>query len=232
MLRGEAAARFLASFVPFARQLARLGAGNSLSQVLLKVAAPGVPDFYQGTELWDLTLVDPDNRRPVDFARRRELARDLAPLVALARAGDPASAPRVAELLASWPDGRIKLFTTLASLGLRRDQPRLFLDGRYLPLDVSAPAGAEAVAFARLKGEASVIAIAPTLTLALNREDFPLGDAWGDGSVALPADVAGATWTNVLTGERLSRDGAGSRGSLRLADAFRTLPIALLRPQP
>jgi (1->4)-alpha-D-glucan 1-alpha-D-glucosylmutase len=220
MLAGDIAPKFLAEFVPFARELARAGAANSLSQLLLKVTAPGVPDFYQGTELWDLTLVDPDNRRPVDFEMRSRMARDLEPLVRAAREGDTDAARDVAALLGDWHDGRIKLFATLASLGLRREMPEVFLDGRYVPLDVEAPKGTAVVAFARVLDARTVITIAPALTRPVAPDRFALGDVWDDTVISGPA-LAGSGWLNVLTGERVGPE-------IRLREALRTLPVALL----
>ena len=229
MLRGRAAARFLPAFLPVARRLARAGAASSLSQLLLKIAAPGVPDFYQGTELWDLTLVDPDNRRPVDFAARLRMAGELAPLVASARAGQPSTAARVRALLETWPDARIKLFVTLAALGLRREQAALFLDGRYEMLDADPPQGADVVAFARVNAGRGAIAIAPTLTRGLSGDAFAVGSLWGDSGVTL-AGVEGDTFLNVITGEQVAAREANGARRIRLADALRTVPIALLVP--
>src|SRR5690606_1934861 len=106
VLNGRGAARFLAAFLPFQRRVATLGVTNALAQVVLKIASPGVPDFYQGTELWDLTLVDPDNRRPVDFAARLKMLVGIDPLVAAIEHGEDSGA-RVGALLESWHDGRI-----------------------------------------------------------------------------------------------------------------------------
>ena len=228
VLAGGTARSFLPAFVPFAQALARAGAANSLSQLLIKTAAPGVPDFYQGTELWDLTLVDPDNRRPVDFDVRCRMAQELEPLVRDARSGAPDAAARVAALLDRWTDGRIKLFTTLAALSLRRERPDLFLRGRYVPLQTTLPPGAEAIAFERRDDRGAVIAIAPTLTRGIAAGHFALGDKWGDGSVHLPESTAGAPLLNVLTGERIEILEGESGPHVPLAGVFRTIPIALL----
>jgi len=128
----EVAGRLLVEDVSFtvrARdKIGLVGAHNSLSQLVLKLASPGVPDIYQGSELWDLSLVDPDNRRPVDFETRnrilQEVRDDQKPRAELAR-----------ELYQSWPDGRIKLFLTQSGLRTRRDNPGIFGDGEYLPLE-------------------------------------------------------------------------------------------------
>ena len=142
-LAGADAARLLATFVPFQRRIARLGMINSLAQLTLKIGSPGVPDFYQGTDLWDLTLVDPDNRRPVDFTHRARLLDEVDAVLAL-------EAPRRGEviggLLTDWADGRVKMLVTAAGLRLRRAIPALFAGGGYRPIatDVSVPAGAVA----------------------------------------------------------------------------------------
>src|SRR5690606_13113965 len=118
-LTGRNAGAFLRLFLPFVHRISRLGAVNSLSQLLLKVASPGVPDFYNGTELWDLSLVDPDNRRPVDFAIREAW---LTETLAWLQAADPARRiDRWTSLLTEWADGRVKLAATAALLRFRRD---------------------------------------------------------------------------------------------------------------
>src|SRR5258706_5722433 len=125
---------FLEAFVGFQRRIAFFGFLNGLAQVVLKATAPGVPDFYQGTELWDFSLVDPDNRRPVDYA---------------ARAAMLAKMPAAPTLLRRWTDGRVKLFVTQRSLALRAAHTALFRDGAYTPLD----AGPNVVAFTRTHGD-------------------------------------------------------------------------------
>ena len=110
--------RFLESFIPLAEEIARMGAINSLSQTLLKLTSPGVPDIYQGNEIWDFSLVDPDNRRPVDYAKRKKML-------------DALKGATPEELLDNWSDGRIKLFLTHRLLTFRRENPELFRDGSY-----------------------------------------------------------------------------------------------------
>jgi (1->4)-alpha-D-glucan 1-alpha-D-glucosylmutase len=152
-LTGPSGERLLSAFLPVQRRIASIGMINSLAQVTLKIGSPGVPDFYQGTDLWDLSLVDPDNRRPVDFTLR---ARLLDEVDAVLSATDEASRARtISEWLTTWADGRIKLLVTAAGLRLRRAQPDIFQGGRYRPLatEVTVPAGA--VAFARLPAEGS-----------------------------------------------------------------------------
>ena len=180
---------FLADLHQFAQQVADHGRWNSLSQVVLKVASPGVPDFYQGTELWTLTLVDPDNRQPVDFA---------AAAAAAGGAAEPrtSAGPRVAAAVASCSsiaaDGRIKLFATWQALQARRQLPELFTAGEYLPLEVRGKHAERIVALARRRGSELAIAVVPRLTVKLCGFGGPppLGELWGDTAIVLPAGNA------------------------------------------
>ncbi len=148
-------AGFLASFLPFVQRVARLGVQNSLIQLVLKLTVPGMPDLYQGCEMWDLSLVDPDNRRPVDYETRDEALRLLQP--ALER--DPASVLR--DLLINWSDGRIKLALTTLLLRLRADHPTLFASGGYEPLTITGEP-AQALGFLRSEAETQVaVLVAP-----------------------------------------------------------------------
>jgi (1->4)-alpha-D-glucan 1-alpha-D-glucosylmutase len=226
VLTGDAAPAFLRSFVPAARRLAWLGMLNSGSQVVLKLVSPGVPDIYQGTELWDLSLVDPDNRRPVDFARRRALLDELAPL--LQSGNESVATPRLADLLRNWPDGRIKLLLTAAGLRLRRHHAAVFREGEYHALTVIGSAASHVVALARLQGPAAVLALVPRLPASLvgwDHDETPaLGrQVWGETAVLLPPPLADRPWENRLTGATLSPE----RGRLAVADAFTVLPWGL-----
>lgn len=227
-LTGRRARAFLDSFEPFARRIARAGAVNSLAQVVLKVASPGVPDFYQGGELWDLALVDPDNRRPVDFGVRRRLLAELGPAVA----GDLAPARRaelVRALLERWEDGTIKLYVTARALGLRRERPETFLAGGYVPLEASGERAPNLVAFARVLGDDVVIAVVPRLASGLAHGAPPLGlEAWGDTIVHLPEPLADLDFEDALTGAPHRPERGGRGATLRAAGAFAVLPLALL----
>jgi (1->4)-alpha-D-glucan 1-alpha-D-glucosylmutase len=195
------------------------GAVNALTQVLLKVTAPGVPDLYQGTELWHLALVDPDNRRPVDFDRRIRLLRDLD------RRDEAGRAELVGELLNRWRDGRIKLHVTATALRFRRTHPELYARGAYIPLRSTGRRGRNVVAFARRLRESWAITVVPRLVAGLAPPGrFPLGAAaWGGTAVALP-EGAPRDWTNVLTGEPVQ----ASEGRLLARNLFATLPEALI----
>jgi (1->4)-alpha-D-glucan 1-alpha-D-glucosylmutase len=156
ILEPSAKNKFVPTFLPLAAQIAQLGAINSLSQVLLKLTAPGVPDIYQGNEIWDFSLVDPDNRRPVDYQLRTEMLEAL----------DSASP---AELLHNWADGRIKLLVTSRMLRFRREHPELFLRSSYVPLATSGAHAESCIAFAREHGSQWIVIVAPRLS---SRSDF------------------------------------------------------------
>src|SRR5262249_19352112 len=149
--------RFLENFIPMAEEIARAGAINSLAQTLLKLTAPGVPDIYQGNETWDFSLVDPDNRRPVDYEKRQQMLESLGQA-------------NLEELLGCWSDGRIKLFLPQRLLTFRREHHDLFARGRYRAFDLSGEFAECAIAFARSWENQSVIIVAPRLS---SRIGFP-----------------------------------------------------------
>jgi (1->4)-alpha-D-glucan 1-alpha-D-glucosylmutase len=234
VLTGPGALRFLPAFLPFQQRIARSGLVNSLSQVVLKIASPGVPDFYQGSELWDLNLVDPDNRRPVDFAARRE-ALDRIDAVLAQPCGERAAA--LATLLLGWEDGAVKLLITTAALRLRRDAPDLFLDGEYLPLETDSPVEGKVVAFARTIADAAgapqpkvAIAIAPHLVTRMITPDrpVPLADAWRTARVLLPPSLSALSYTDVFTGASLKPARNSGSAWLFVGQALKHLPVALL----
>jgi (1->4)-alpha-D-glucan 1-alpha-D-glucosylmutase len=230
-LKGPGAAKFLAAFEPFAAHVARAGFVNGLAQVVMKLGSPGVPDLYQGTDLWDYSLVDPDNRRPVDFEQRARALDEIESVLA-----EPVAARKsaVAALVESWSDGRIKLLVTTAGLRLRRDQPDLFLSGAYLPLVTQLTVPADIVAFARLgrngDGRAALF-IAPRLVAPLVSapQSVPLGgDAWKTSRILLPPELASRTFTNVLTGERVEPTSTVDEAWLFAGQVFGSVPAAIL----
>ena len=188
VLSGAGGAKFLPAFLPFQRRIAQVGLLNALSQVVLKTASPGVPDFYQGTELWDLNLVDPDNRRPIDFDRRRQALAEVQAITAL-----PCAARRqaIAGLLDRSFDGTIKMFVTATALQLRRDAEDLLLDGDYVPLETEVSVPGDVVAFARTTGDRALVVIAPRLTAKLldGPQAFPVGECWKTSRVLIPQDA-------------------------------------------
>jgi (1->4)-alpha-D-glucan 1-alpha-D-glucosylmutase len=167
---------FLTPFRRFQSGIAFHGFLNSLAQVVVKVCSPGVPDFYQGTELWNFSLVDPDNRRPVDYEKRA---------AALAQLGTPA------ELLRTWTDGGVKLFVTTQSLAVRARHA--FADASYTPLETGTP---NAVAF--LRGDDVLVALPRLTTQLVKPEQLPLAEVWGEHRLDVPG-----RWRNAFTGEEL-----------------------------
>jgi (1->4)-alpha-D-glucan 1-alpha-D-glucosylmutase len=228
-LTGRTAPEFFATFVPFASRVATAGMANALAQLVLKLAAPGVADVYQGTETWDLSLVDPDNRRPVDFAHRRRLLEAVEPWLPVAadggwRARSAGAVEAVREWRAAWPDGRLKLFLTALGLRLRRAHRDLFLGGSYEPLAAAGPAQAHVIAFARTHGPRTLVAVAPRLTVSLGAS-WPGGDslAWHDTTLTVPPPLASASLTNLVSGETLPPGAA-----VPLRDVLAACPVALL----
>jgi (1->4)-alpha-D-glucan 1-alpha-D-glucosylmutase len=224
-LGGPTAQRFLTAFRPLAARIARLGMVNSLAQLVLKLGSPGVPDFYQGCELWDLSLVDPDNRRSVDFAKRQRLLDALVPHLDERTTAEERGG-LLADMLANWTDGRIKMWITACGLRLRNARPELFSAGEYHPLDAIGDRAGHVIAFARTHVAEAVIAVAPRLTMKLTAADHPLpvGErSWGDTRITVPQDLPNR-YRNVLTGEMLRPGPDG----IRLADMLAVLTVALL----
>jgi len=216
---------FLRDFIPFQRRIARCGLFSSLSQVLLKMACPGVPDFYQGSELWDLSLVDPDNRHPVDYRSRIDILQGLK-----AREAAIGARALFRELLEKSEDGRIKLYLICRVLNYRLRHRELFEKGEYLPLEVQGERARRVCAFARRGGGKTVIAAAPRLVAPLitEPEHSPLGEeVWRDSCLLLPEGTAGR-FRNVINGELVKAVEQGGRRGLRLATLFAECPVALL----
>ena len=202
---------FLDDFVNELQPIAIAGALNALTQTLIKLAAPGVPDVYQGTELWDFSMVDPDNRRPVDFQRI---------------AGIAAGIDRCDALVQNWRSGAIKLHLLQAGLRLRAERPDLFGSGAYIPLEAIGKHGHRVVAFARVLGGDAAVAVAPRLCLGLLRGcDVPMvpPSRWGRTTVALPAQMANRRWVNVGTGQHVD-----AKAELALNSILHVCPVALM----
>ncbi|MDT5272680.1 MAG: (1-_4)-alpha-D-glucan 1-alpha-D-glucosylmutase [Acidobacteriota bacterium] len=221
LLDSSVSGDFIRDFGEFQRLTTRAGLLNSLSQTLLKTMAPGVPDFYQGTELWEFTLVDPDNRRPVDYEQRRAL------LASLREVGDGDVSEFVEGLLERPEDGRVKLYVTARALNFRRARAALFARGEYLPLRASGRRAAGVISFARvLDADAAVVVASRFFTrLGVGREGAlsPGREAWGDTTLHLEG-VEGGRYRDVLTGREFeARDGA-----LDMAELLSPLPVALL----
>jgi (1->4)-alpha-D-glucan 1-alpha-D-glucosylmutase len=220
---------FLADFCAFNRRIVRFGLLNGLSQTLLKLTAPGVPDIYQGNETWQFSLVDPDNRRAVDYSGRRRL------LEALAHA--PAAGSLARELTDDVVDPRCKLYLHMRILELRRRDPELFERGEYVPLKVTGRRSPHLCAFARrLEGRLAIV-LAPRLYRKLmgagsasgdGRLRPPLGaEVWENTAVQLPCRLDAPLW-GVLDGAQVPQTGADGPPAISAAAALQSFPVALL----
>lgn len=219
---------FRTDFQPFTRQVAECGIWNSLGQTLLKHTSPGVPDIYQGTEFWDFTLVDPDNRRNVDYGLRQ---RALGDLQASLR-DSPERSLVSAELLATAIDGRIKLFVHWAALEFRRRCPALFTTGDYQPVQAAGPRAEHLCAFLRRMETDAALIVVPRLISHLSEKlgTAPIGaEVWSDTELLLPSEFAGRHWRNVFTHEEIV---PRADSSLAVSDVFRVFPVGLFEVIP
>ena len=225
ILDNRSGGRFLQDFCPFAARLAHFGRLNSLAQTLLRLTLPGVPDIYQGSELWNLSLVDPDNRRPVDYESRR---RHLQEIRRREREDGPVALCR--HLLEDAHSGGVKLFVIWKTLRLRKQLEALFRLGAYHPLAAEGTKSAHLCVFARIHQEMTAVVIVPRLTYGLlaGNPVWPLDETvWEDTRVRLPG--TGTIWRNVLTGERLSLSLSAADGQiLMIHSALNSFPLALL----
>ena len=216
---------FLADFRGFHACIELSGAVNGLAQTVLKLTLPGVPDVYQGCELWDLSLVDPDNRRPVDYAARRRMLTEIS-----ANFADGGEVAAARALLDRWQDGGIKLFVVWRLLALRRQQPELFASGRYIDLAVRGGMADHIFAFARRVRDEGIVVAVPRLTARL-AGGWPLGTAaWRDTRVILPKSPGSQGGRHVLTGADIAPTARPSGSGVRLpaAELFRDLPVAII----
>jgi (1->4)-alpha-D-glucan 1-alpha-D-glucosylmutase len=219
---------FLNDLLALQRRVAYFGYFNSLAQVLLKLTCPGVPDLYQGAELWDFSLVDPDNRRPVDYHLRQEMLTEFRSRLSQ---GGPERTQLTGDLLGNLPDGRIKLFLIYQTLSFRRTHEEVFACGDYLPLEAVGSRRDHVCAFARSAGDQVILTIVPRLVVRLGdgTERPPLGPGvWGNTRLLLPPPFLGRRYLNLFTGEELAPDNhKGATGSL-LSAILGRFPVALL----
>ncbi len=228
VLAGSHAQKFRPMFLPFQHHVARCGVVNALAQVVLKIGSPGVPDFYQGSELWEFTLVDPDNRRPIDYLRREQMLDTVDAVLAL-----PPEPRRGAlrRLLETVPSGAIKLLVTAAALRLRAAKADLFLEGEYLPLDVDTTVDGRVIAFARIDAAGgAAIAMAPHLASGLISAERPLptGDVWRTSRVLLPPALGAVSFTDAITGAAHRPVTSGTASWLFVGQVLKVVPVALL----
>ncbi|KAA9346144.1 malto-oligosyltrehalose synthase [Adhaeribacter soli] len=209
---------FRKTFIPFVQQLNFYGMLYSLGQTLVKITAPGIPDIYQGCELWDLSMVDPDNRRPVNFdLRKRQLTRMQK------QAGNDRK-NLLKSLLENWTDASVKQFTVWQALQCRKANPELFTEGEYIPLNLNAESAGKVLGYARKHASGWCLVLVPLHVSQISKPSvFPLGEqAWSSSAVQLPAG-APATWHNYFTDETIT-----GNSSLKLSEVFASLPVALL----
>jgi (1->4)-alpha-D-glucan 1-alpha-D-glucosylmutase len=202
---------FASDAARFVRRIAPAGAVNGLAQTLLKLTAPGVPDFFQGTEFWDFSLVDPDNRRPVDFPARTEALHTGATPTALA---------------ATWRDGRVKQAVIARTLAVRRAAPELFARGDYRPLEATGPLARHVLAFMRVRGDAASLTVVPRLPHRLMAEDGAITippAAWQDTALRCPDDIVGRRLRDALDG----RAGVPLPQTLSIGALLGDCPVAL-----
>ena len=218
ILRPGADNRFLNELETFVASIQRAGLMNGLSQLAVKISSPGVPDFYQGTEMWDLSLVDPDNRRPVDFEKRKRFLREIKEL----EEGDILEL--IGELISRKEDGRIKLFLIYKSLEARNGRTELFENGEYLPLEVEGGYNDHVVAYARRDKNGSAITVAPRfLTQLVKEKEHPFGNnVWKDTRIVIPEDLC-QSWKDSFTENIIKMD-----RTVAVGEILKHFPVALL----
>jgi (1->4)-alpha-D-glucan 1-alpha-D-glucosylmutase len=231
-MQGENA--FLDDFLPFQKHVAHYGKINSLAQLLLKLTCPGVPDIYQGSELWDLRLVDPDNRGPIDYKVRHAILLDLAERICPFENGRRSTYPLkdlAVELLRESDDGRIKLYIIYRMLKFRRQHPEVFTTARYIPLDAKGIKERNVCAFSRVHASHAAIVAVPRLLVDLtDGSESALLDkeSWKDTRLLLPNKNRKNNYRNLFTGEVLSAEENEGVASLRLSALFENFPVAVL----
>jgi len=201
--------KFLLDFSRLQKKLAYFGALSSIGQLVLKITSPGIPDFYRGLEIWDLSLADPDNRRPVDFSRRVAMFDELK------------THTNARALLKHWSDGRLKMFVTWKLLNFRRERRSMFLDGEYIPLQVTGARSNHIIAFARRRQDEWCVVAVPRLCASLTRVGSPpIGQkVWGDTQIELPPGLP-------ERGQHAFTD--RSTSTSRVSDLFETVPFAVV----
>lgn len=210
---------FLDDLSKFISKIAPAGFLNSLSQLLLKITSPGIPDFYQGSEIWDFSLVDPDNRRPVDFSKRKTLLNDLK-----VKTSDD-----LQQLITNLDDGKIKLFMTSRALELRKKLPEVFLDGDYQPLNIEGNGKQNVIAFSRTRGKKSVIAISTRFFLPFLEENGMIDPSnWINTCLKLSPELASSSWMDVFSRQEFIPQRNNDQGELSLDKILNIMPFALL----
>jgi (1->4)-alpha-D-glucan 1-alpha-D-glucosylmutase len=219
---------FLQDFIPFQQRLAKYGIYNSLSQVLIKTLAPGVPDFYQGTELWDFSLVDPDNRQPVDYVLRQQR---LSELQHMQKTTSPLDF--IHTLFQDAETGLIKMYLTTTALHVRKKNPKLFLEGSYVPLEAKGEQAHHVCGFARQVDSHICLTVFPRFLTSLipDATTSPIGESvWGDTWIVLSPERHHHSFRNILTQEIVTLQNHPGMVGLPLGTLFQHFPFALLEP--
>lgn len=218
--------KFLDSFLAFQKKISHYGMYNSLSQTLLKITSPGIPDFYQGTELWDFSLVDPDNRRPVDYTLR------IKTLEAIKKSERERSLSELArELTIQRENGNIKLFLTYHALSCRKKHRDLFERGDYLPVEAKGEKSHHVCAFARKSGTSTLLVVVPRFftKLVQRPDELPMGKTvWADSFLSVPFEAAGVPYRNVFTGEIVTAGKDGDVTTFSVSEILANFPVALM----
>lgn len=215
LLSQEKSREFLDDFLPFQRNIATYGVVNSLAQTLLKITSPGVPDFYQGTELWNLSMVDPDNRRPVDLKKLLPILEEITQM-------QPQELP---ELLNNPQDAKVKLYEIYKALQVRQKEKVLFAEGEYIPLKVKGIYKSHVIAFCRKKADTYAVTVVPRLLASLTKGQGLDRVEWEDTCICLPQNLSGS-WQNIFTEKRT--ENTSSKDRLQVNELFSVFPVALL----
>ncbi len=208
---------FLKDFIPFQRKIAHFGLFNSLSQLMIKMTSPGIPDFYQGSELWDLTLVDPDNRRDIDFEKRKALLEEIK----------EKESRDIGEVMEDYfsrkEEGIIKLYVVYRCLHARKKYCEFFSDGDYAAVETGGTYRESIISFARIKEKRAVLTVVPRfLTSFVNEGEMPFGDIWKETFITIPDGIA-TSYTDIITGEEILAD-----KMVYIRDIFRCFPGSVL----
>jgi (1->4)-alpha-D-glucan 1-alpha-D-glucosylmutase len=226
-LAPQVSGRFLTDVQHLVQRIARPGLWNALARTVIQLTAPGIPDIYHGDELWNFSLVDPDNRRPVDFDRRDRLLADLS---AAWEGSDSDRQSLLRELVATPADGRIKLHVVRRALAARRTARELFRAGDYEALQVRGAAANHVFAFARRLGRQAAITIVPRLALTLTGDPAvaPIGRIWADTALTVPAPLRARRWSCALSGAEFGPAAGSAPATLPVGDVLAAFPAALL----
>ncbi len=209
---------FRSSYDSFRKRIAFHGVINSLGQCLIKITAPGIPDVYQGTELWDLSYVDPDNRRPVDYELRKRYLNEFLTY------SEKTGPENLQAMTAEYQNGKIKMFTMFRALKERKSNREFFEKAEYIPLKVSPDFADKIVSYARHYQDKWYLVAVPLNSTAVCKQDvFPLNHLWEEGCIELP-HVAPKEWVNIYSGDKVSAE-----GKIPMRDLFTAFPVALLR---